>query len=253
MFGRFHSVFETFGHYYDIQEFLSAKVKQISENSNQSEKTNPSNMRSIFIKVAPIYDILPNDVIINIIKYVPVTRHRYQCMHFLPSLSKTFKSIMYENVSVLYNKYKITTKDDGMPMTVSDETLRLHLYHRNRSGKIQFIPSLGISVFNVTNYNANDDSDAYGTTDTMANDHGNTNDLNVVTPVLSGLNKYWNTYEMNEIMNDDSFGSSDSSFSSSNDNFGSKSKKIAFKKSDINIDKIDFPFHLIKQLMANTM
>ena len=217
----------------DIKAFLRTKIKQIGE--NKSKNTNSTNVRSIFIKVAPIYDILPHDVIVNIIKYVPTTQHHYQCMHFLPTLCKTFKSIMYENVSVFYNKYKMTTNDDGMPMTLSHETLRLHLYHRKQCDKIQFVPRLGISVFN--DKNANHNSDDRSNNESM-------NDLTTVAPVLSGLNEYWDTFEMYETINDDSSAGSDNSYT----NLGTKSKKIALlvKKSDIDTDKIDFPWHLIK-------
>ena len=97
-------------------------------------------MRSMFVKIAPICDVLPNDVMVKIIKYIYSDKN----WSYFPLISKSFKNIMYSNGITLYNDYTIVTRDDAMLCTLDNgnDILKLHISHSQHLGKIQFCPLL---------------------------------------------------------------------------------------------------------------
>ena len=147
-FGDFVSFLQEWLTIDDIKEMMTNKVKTAQSNSKIYS------MRSLFVKVAPVYDILPNDVMVKILKYLYCEKN----WTFFPIISKSFKNLMYSNGSTLYNDYTITTCDDGMPFILREKnvSLKLHVSHSHHVGNIQFCPLLHDSLNKI---NASADSD----------------------------------------------------------------------------------------------
>ena len=91
----------------DLQNILLNRLEDLN-NKNTNELTNKqqnptesnteTELRLVYYQISPITEILPCDIIVKIIKYVP----NYQYGH-LPLISKEFKQIMYNNPSI-FNK-----------------------------------------------------------------------------------------------------------------------------------------------------
>ena len=120
-FSDFLPLFEQWLTINDIKEMLKNKVR--------NARSNPQIhlMRSMFVKIAPVCDVLPNDVMVKIIKYLYSDKN----WSYFPLISKSFKNIMYSNGTTLYNDYTIVTRDDAMPCTLENgnDILKLHISH----------------------------------------------------------------------------------------------------------------------------
>ena len=228
------------------------KTTDTTTSQSQSPSPSSSSIRSFFIHVAPIYDILPTDVMINILTFLKhdkninvshsgknflysaftgsntSKKHDQQHWKYLPLLSKTFKNIMYENVSSLYGDYSMITHDEGMPITLSDEELRFHVHHLQSLCNIEFCPSLTTPVDNpilqALNVNwMNDLKDSWG-------DYHDGNGFEL--PLGSGLNAY------------------DSSSIGINMSHKEKRaiKRAQFRRNyHITMDRCKFPWYMIKK------